>query len=92
MRGVSANVMCGQEGNYGTSAFQTIIDEKAFENYNYEQSTIDSNLDEELEELYTNTEDDINDVCAIQNIKIENNAAHIVQSNMIDDDDYMPDF
>jgi chaperonin GroES len=27
-----------------------------------------------------------------QNIKIENNAAHVVQSNIVDDDDYMPDF
>ena len=26
MRGVSANVMCGQEGFYGTSAFQVILD------------------------------------------------------------------
>ena len=26
MRGVSANVMCGQEGYYGTSAFQVLLD------------------------------------------------------------------
>ena len=26
LRGVSANVMCGQEGYYGTSAFQTYVD------------------------------------------------------------------
>ena len=26
MRGVSANVMCGQEGYYGTSAFQVLVD------------------------------------------------------------------
>ena len=83
--------MCGQEGNYGTSSFQTIIDEKAFENYNIETTTIDSNIDEELEDLYTNT-NDTNDVCSIQNIKIENNAAHVVQSNIVDDDDYMPEF
>ena len=91
MKGVSANVMCGQEGNYGTGAFQTIIDEKAFENYNIESTTIDSNIDEELEDLYNNV-DETNDLCAIQNIKIENNAAHVVRSNIVDDDDYMPDF
>ena len=28
MRGVSANVMCGQEGYYGTSAFKTILNIK----------------------------------------------------------------
>ena len=26
MRGISANVMCGQEGFYGTSAFQVVLD------------------------------------------------------------------
>jgi DNA-directed RNA polymerase II subunit RPB1 len=26
MRGVSANVMCGQFGNYGTSSFQLVLD------------------------------------------------------------------
>jgi DNA-directed RNA polymerase II subunit RPB1 len=26
MRGISANVMCGQEGYYGTSSFQVMLD------------------------------------------------------------------
>jgi DNA-directed RNA polymerase II subunit RPB1 len=30
MRGVSANVMCGQEGYYGTSAFQTLFDAEEY--------------------------------------------------------------
>lgn len=30
MRGVSANVMCGQEGYYGTSAFQVLFDTDAY--------------------------------------------------------------
>ena len=34
MRGVSANVMCGQEGYYGTSSFQVYVDtNKLFESY-----------------------------------------------------------
>ena len=34
MRGVSANVMCGQEGYYGTSSFQVYIDSnQLFESY-----------------------------------------------------------
>tara|TARA_B110000008_G_scaffold33129_1_gene29420 strand:+ start:607 stop:5235 length:4629 start_codon:yes stop_codon:yes gene_type:complete len=34
MRGVSANVMCGQEGYYGTSSFQVYVDtKKLFESY-----------------------------------------------------------
>jgi DNA-directed RNA polymerase II subunit RPB1 len=31
MRGVSANVMCGQFGNYGTGAFQLVLDMKTME-------------------------------------------------------------
>ena len=31
MRGVSANVMCGQFGNYGTGAFQLVLDMKEME-------------------------------------------------------------
>ena len=30
MRGVSANVMCGQEGYFGTNAFQVVLDTDAF--------------------------------------------------------------
>ena len=34
VRGVSANVMCGQEGYYGTSSFQVYIDSnQLFESY-----------------------------------------------------------
>lgn len=32
MRGVSANVMCGQYGNFGTSCFNLVLDKNAFEN------------------------------------------------------------
>jgi DNA-directed RNA polymerase II subunit RPB1 len=45
MKGVSANVMCGQEGFFGTSAFQVVLDieemQKLEEEVKYE------NIDEE---------------------------------------------
>jgi len=31
MKGVSANIMCGQQGDYGTNAFQVVLDMKAYE-------------------------------------------------------------
>jgi len=34
MRGVSANVMCGQPGYYGTNAFNLLLDMKKMENIN----------------------------------------------------------
>ena len=34
MRGVSANVMCGQEGFFGTSAFQVMLDMDKLQEFN----------------------------------------------------------
>ena len=31
MKGVSANIMCGQQGDYGTNAFQVVLDMKSYE-------------------------------------------------------------
>jgi hypothetical protein len=45
MRGVSANVMCGQEGFYGTSAFSVYLNtvemEKLSEQHEYEEDDED---------------------------------------------------
>jgi len=77
MKGVSANVMCGQEGNFGTSCFQILLDnEKLTEDIEYE-------LDEDiLEDLYKNEQDE--QYCSTDNINIK----QLNISNMsVDDDD-----
>ena len=91
MRGVSANVMCGQEGNYGTSAFQVLADESAFMNYEFNAER-ENNLQNDADELYV--KDNEEDYCNLVNIKIENNTNTILQNNTAiqDDDNYMPDF
>jgi DNA-directed RNA polymerase II subunit RPB1 len=48
MRGVSANVMCGQTGFYGTHAFNVIVDFKRFKNVSY------SEISKENEETWNN--------------------------------------
>ena len=51
MKGVSANVMCGQEGNFGTNCFQILLDN--------EKLTEDIELTDEtdnLEDLYIDNE------------------------------------
>jgi len=52
MRGVSANIMCGQFGNYGTNAFQIVLDMKAYENVNntkYQKSNVDAEIETGLQ-------------------------------------------
>jgi len=86
MRGVSANVMCGQEGNYGTSAFQVVIDipqmVKLSAKYFEEKKSI--------EDMFEISNPD--DTCAIENVKQSNNIATLMSDNIKADDDYMPDF
>lgn len=86
MRGVSSNVMVGQEGNYGTSAFQVVLDIKEMsklgsKTYNKKVS-IESQFGIE----------DIDDKCAISNIKQTTNI-NVISKKIIDDDnEYNPGF
>jgi DNA-directed RNA polymerase II subunit RPB1 len=94
MKGVSANVMCGQEGNFGTSAFKVVVDEEAFANIEVDDTMMSLNqqLQSDIDDLDI-VDEPSDDMCSLENIKIENNAKHIVQTSMGDDDEsYMPDF
>ena len=85
MRGISANVMCGQEGNFGTGAFQLYLNTN-----NLDDLISDSNEEEKQEEqLETIFEkEDPSDPCNLSNIKIQNNAANTKLVDYGDDDDY----
>ena len=67
MRGISANVMCGQEGLFGTNAFQILLDMEAIKNIEAEIESYED-VDMMFEEK---------DVCSAANITIENNINHI---------------
>jgi DNA-directed RNA polymerase II subunit RPB1 len=91
MRGISANVMCGQEGLFGTASFQVVLDInemiKLEEKYKYEYQD-----KEELIEkgLFGSIEDD-KDVCSTKTLTIENNISNIISKNTgIDNDNYNP--
>jgi len=92
MRGVSANVMCGQLGNYGTGAFQLVLDMKEMENL--EAVEMDNkNASDEIEKAFGKMEDK-SDVCSKTNITIRNNIANIQSHGNASmcDDDYNPGF
>ena len=93
LRGVSANVMCGQEGFYGTSAFQVFLDIE--EMIKLEASFDSKNIDasEEIDEaLSKGMFEKPNDACSINNIAIQNNVVNIKSQFEGDVNDYDPGF
>jgi DNA-directed RNA polymerase II subunit RPB1 len=86
MRGVSSNVMTGQRGNYGTSAFNVILDMEKVIKMKEKQLAKEVNIDKEFD-----IEDD-KDFCAIQTIDVKTNVEQIAQQDMADDDEYNPGF
>jgi len=88
MRGISANVMCGQEGNFGTSSFQVILDLDKMKKLE-EEEYIPENKTEYIENMFKNI-DKQKTKCNDRTLKIDSN---INTNNITEsvDDDYMPD-
>ena len=89
MRGVSANVMCGQQGYFGTSAFQVLADINAMMEHEVEEYTTepDNILDDTIIDGTSN-----DDNCGINNLTINNNAINIKNVDLGQDDDYEIEF
>jgi DNA-directed RNA polymerase II subunit RPB1 len=89
MRGVSANVMCGQQGYFGTSAFQILADINAMMEHESEEYIVDN---ENI--LDTESSDNVDTInqCGINNLTINNNAINIKNVDLGKDDDYEIEF
>jgi DNA-directed RNA polymerase II subunit RPB1 len=77
MRGVSANIMCGQYGAYGTNSCQVLLDMKAFEHIKsapYKRR----NVKEEIERGMAQAVDTPADCTQIE---IQNNIVNIRHTN-----------
>ena len=73
MRGVSANIMCGQPGNYGTNTFQVILDMKAYDgfpNLPYKRHNIDAEIEQGIRAVPK-------DELSCGQIEIQNNISNI---------------
>jgi DNA-directed RNA polymerase beta' subunit len=95
MRGVSANIMCGQEGFFGTSCFQVILDLKEMEKLTLTTMPPPSENEEEfIDKFFEDT--NVNDPCDIGRLEIRNNVMNIKSKNMMgggnEDADYQPGF
>jgi DNA-directed RNA polymerase beta' subunit len=91
LRGVSANVMCGQEGFYGTSAFQIVLDIEEMQKLQETTEYKHTNIEDAIEDFFENVEDP-QDKCSVNKLSIQNNVTNIKYTNMGTDDDYNPGF
>jgi len=92
VRGVSANVMCGQQGYFGTSAFQVLADINAL----IEQEPVEDDEPDEYDVIDAAFEglENNNDKCSSDKITIDSNITNIkaVDDGLDDDDDYDLEF
>jgi DNA-directed RNA polymerase II subunit RPB1 len=83
MCGVSANVMCGQQGYYGTSCFQVVLDLSAYRPSSSSQMNLDTDdILTHLQETQSTMQ------CSTENLTIENTISHINTDDLGNDDDY----
>lgn len=87
MRGISANVMTGQNGYYGTSAFQLVLDMKEIQQ-NVKPPVINkkdtTDQDISLDGLIRDFNKIEIDKCSTEQIRITNNIQHIKQIDLGD--------
>ena len=91
LRGVSANVMCGQEGFFGTGAFQVVLNIEEMQKLEAASDYKSVNTEEEIEKMFGQMT--INeDKCSVNKIAIQNNVITIQPEDMGEDNDYNPGF
>ena len=90
MRGVSANVMVGQEGLYGTNAFQVVLD---IEEMRKLEDVITSELptEEEIEKMFGGVENPT-EACSSNKLMMQNNVTNIKTEDLGNDNTYNPGF
>lgn len=91
MRGVSANVMCGQPGYYGTSAFQLVLDMNEMSKFSSKTVSEDAEPNP-MDELFNQVSKD-SDVCPRAKIEIKNNISGMKRADPgLCDDNYNAGF
>lgn len=92
MRGVSANVMCGQEGYFGTSAFQVMLNIRKMQEFDATSKYVYENAIEKLDELFESEQMLEDDTCGPSKFNMVNNVMAIEAEDLGDENDYNPGF
>ena len=91
LRGISANVMCGQEGFFGTSCFQVVLDIEEMQKLEAASEYKFVDAEAEIEKFFGEF-DNPEDPCGINKLSIQNNVITIKQVDMGGDNNYDPGF
>jgi DNA-directed RNA polymerase II subunit RPB1 len=81
MRGVSANVMCGQEGYFGTSSFQVLLDINKMMNQEETMKYSKFDAEEEIEKAFGKTTGE-EDNCGLANLSINSSVLNNKAADM----------
>ena len=89
MRGVSASVMCGQYGNYGTGSFGMVLDMNQMRNLT-DAVVEDEDVSNEIANKFKIRASQKEDSCGKKELEIQNNIVNIKRPEVIDvcNDDY----
>jgi len=91
LKGVSANVMCGQEGFFGTGAFQVVLDIDELQKLEASSEYKPVNVEDEIDKFFGGVENP-EDPCGINKISIQNNVVTIQGKDIGKDNSYNPGF
>ena len=91
LRGVSANVMCGQEGFFGTSSFQVVLDIEEMQKLEATSEYKHVDVDQEIEKFFGGVNNP-EDPCGINKLSIQNNVVTIKPEDLGNDNTYNPGF
>jgi DNA-directed RNA polymerase II subunit RPB1 len=80
MRGVSSNVMCGQEGHYGTSSFQVLLDMNKLLKFGSAKEYTSINANDEIDKAFDMENPD--DICSISNLSMNVAVSNIKKENL----------
>ena len=86
MRGVSANIMCGQEGYFGTSAFQVVLDIDKITQLAAEAVVEEDDI-KFIEAGFENMSMS-EDACSLTHLTIPSNTSNLVATDLGGDDGY----
>jgi DNA-directed RNA polymerase II subunit RPB1 len=91
LRGISANVMCGQEGHFGTAAFQVLLNIQEMQTLDAESEYKFVSPDEQIEQFFhQDSEEDKK--CGPNKISIQNNVITLQPKYIGNDNEYNPGF
>jgi hypothetical protein len=83
--------MCGQEGFFGTSAFQVVLDIDEMQKLEAVSEYRPINIEDEIDKFFGAIQNP-DDPCGINKIVIDNNVITIKEEDMGKDNTYNPGF